>query len=272
MTDIDNYITTLQIAWIKRLTADDFANWKVIPTFYFNKFGANFMLLYMNPDNIYSIQNLHKTLPKFYLEIVKSWFKVQNLNNTKLNMNFKNIRQQILWGNKLIKFQGKCLVFINWIKEGIIYVNDIIDQNGNISQEIISNKISSKSNLMFEISKLNYALPNEWLKVLKSEKSIKSKVKNKLNLCINTKEKNKIISLQVMETKQIYTHINSGNEDTPSSFFKWKRVLNLDSLIPIKSMLNFVFTYLKDNRLKIFKWKLLHHILPCKQLLFQWKI
>ena len=96
-------------------------------------------------------------------------------------MNFKNIRQQILWGNKLIKFQGKCLVFINWIKEGFIYVNDIIDQNGNISQEIISNKISSKSNLMFEISKLNYALPNEWLKVLKSEKSIKSKVKNKLN-------------------------------------------------------------------------------------------
>ena len=37
-------------------------------------------------------------------------------------------------------------------------------------------------------------------------------------------------------------------------------------------MLNFIFTYLKDNRLKIFKWKLLHHILPCKQLLFQWKI
>lgn len=47
MTDIDNYITALQIAWIKRLTANNFANWKVIPTFYFNKFGTDFMLLYL---------------------------------------------------------------------------------------------------------------------------------------------------------------------------------------------------------------------------------
>lgn len=154
-------------------------------------------------------------------------------------MNFKNIRQQILWGNKMIKFQGKCLIFIKWIKEGIIYVNDILDQNVNISQDIISNKISSKSNLMFEISKIKYAIPNEWLKVLKSDKSIKSRVKNKLDLCIKTKEKNKITGLQAMETKQIHTHINSRNEDMPPGFLKWKSVLNLDSLIPIKSMLKF---------------------------------
>ena len=79
-------------------------------------------------------------------------------------------------------------------------------------------------------------------------------------------------SLQVMKTKQINTYITSGNKDTPTGFFKWKCVLNLDSLIPIKSMLNFVFTYLKNNRLKIFKWKMLHHFFPCEQLPFQWKI
>ena len=38
------------------------------------------------------------------------------------------------------------------------------------------------------------------------------------------------------------------------------------------SMLNFTFTFIGENKLKIFRWKLLNYILPTKQLLFQWKI
>ena len=37
-------------------------------------------------------------------------------------------------------------------------------------------------------------------------------------------------------------------------------------------MLKFTFHHLKENKLKIFRWILLHFILPCKQLLYQWKI
>lgn len=37
-------------------------------------------------------------------------------------------------------------------------------------------------------------------------------------------------------------------------------------------MLNFVFYSLQINKLKIFRWKLLHYILPCKQLLYIWKL
>ena len=34
----------------------------------------------------------------------------------------------------------------------------------------------------------------------------------------------------------------------------------------------FTFNYLELNKLKIFKWKLIHFILPCKELLKQWRI
>ena len=37
-------------------------------------------------------------------------------------------------------------------------------------------------------------------------------------------------------------------------------------------MLKFTFHHLKENKLNIFRWKLLHFILPFKQLLYQWKI
>ena len=46
----------------------------------------------------------------------------------------------------------------------------------------------------------------------------------------------------------------------------------LGKTICIKDMLKFTFHHLKENKLKIFRWKLLLLILPCKQLLYQWKI
>ena len=40
----------------------------------------------------------------------------------------------------------------------------------------------------------------------------------------------------------------------------------------IQKTLDFLFYYLIDNKLNVFRWKLLHHILPCKVLLHQWKL
>jgi hypothetical protein len=46
--------------------------------------------------------------------------------------NFREIKKQIIWGNKYIKYKGKCLVKVNWIKSGIIFINDILDEYGHI--------------------------------------------------------------------------------------------------------------------------------------------
>ena len=40
----------------------------------------------------------------------------------------------------------------------------------------------------------------------------------------------------------------------------------------IAQTLFFTFNYLELNKLKMFKWKLIHFILPCKELLKQWRI
>jgi hypothetical protein len=56
----------------------------------------------------------------------------------------------------------------------------------------------------------------------------------------------------------------------PTGFMKWEQ--KLGKTICIKDMLKFIFYHLNENKLKIFRWKLLHFILPCKQLLYQWKI
>ena len=90
MINIDNFLSAIQLSWVKRLTSTHFANWKVIPLFFFNIFGENFSLFNMNPGSIKAIPNLSKTLPLFYLEIIKSWFKIKNISN-KNNITFINI-------------------------------------------------------------------------------------------------------------------------------------------------------------------------------------
>ena len=64
--------------------------------------------------------------------------------------------------------------------------------------------------------------------------------------------------------------MNQNIKEHPTSFMKWRQ--KLGKTICIKNMLKFTFHHLKENKLKIFRWKLLHFILPCKQLLYQWKI
>ena len=52
----------------------------------------------------------------------------------KSTQNFREIRKHLIWRNKYIKFKGKCLVKFNWIKSGIIFINDILDEYGLISE------------------------------------------------------------------------------------------------------------------------------------------
>ena len=58
--------------------------------------------------------------------------------------------------------------------------------------------------------------------------------------------------------------MNKNIKEHPTGFMKWRQ--KLGKTICIKDMLKFTFHHLKENKLKIFRWKLLHFILPCKQL------
>ena len=152
MTDIDGYIEAMQLSWVKRLTSSEYASWKIIPKFYIDQFGENFLLFRMNLDKEKSLPELKQTLPDFYYEIVKTWLKYKK--DTLTSLNYKNIRQEILWGNRHIRLEGKSLIYRHWIRNNIIFINDIIDEEGNISEKIILNKLTNKKNWISELAKL----------------------------------------------------------------------------------------------------------------------
>jgi hypothetical protein len=71
-----------------------------------------------------------------------------------------DVRKQIIWGNKFIKYKGKSLMIENWINSGIIFINDIIDHQGNISEVVILHNLICKQNWMSETSIVKKSMYN----------------------------------------------------------------------------------------------------------------
>ena len=68
---------------------------------------------------------------------------------------FLDIRKQMIWGNKHITFENKPIVFENWIKSDLIYINDILDSTKSVSSKFILEKLKCKSNWIVEFNIVN---------------------------------------------------------------------------------------------------------------------
>ena len=64
----------------------------------------------------------------------------------------------------------------NWINSGIIFINDIIDDQRNISEVVILQNLICKQNWMSETSIVKKSIPEKRKQIIKNEESIMTKV------------------------------------------------------------------------------------------------
>ena len=155
----------------------------------------------MNIDNFNQISN-YSHLPIFYEDILKCWINVHKTSFSEVN-NFEHIRKQIIWGNKFITFNKTSLIFKNWIHSNILFVNDIIDDQGQINEDIILHKLIKKTYWISEFNQLKNAIPKTWKNILKSDSSLKSKVKTELRINFKTST-SKWVNIDLMTNKLFY--------------------------------------------------------------------
>ena len=267
MCDTNSFFKSLKFKWIKMLIDKTDANWKILPNYFLEIFGENFLIFNMNLENLKSIKNYNtRFIPSFYLDIINTWLQINQLTTLKPNT-YKSIRKSVICGNRYIKFRGQCLIFKNWIESGIIFINDIIDINGNISDVFLLNKLRNKCDWISEISKLKAAIPTSWKTILKDEHSIKSKIKtsSKLRIYINKK----LIDIDSTQNKQIYNILISQMFSKPYVHTYWNQYF--DSIFIWEKVYKTLHS-LKDNRIKQFKYKLINRVVPSKEIRFKWKV
>ena len=101
-------------------------------------------LMCMNMDKG---KHLPVKLPLFYHEVISSWISCGR--GLKAPQSQTEIRKQLIWGNKYIQTKGKTLFYKNWHKNNINFIDDLLDETGNLKcgEKIIQQlKGSSRAN------------------------------------------------------------------------------------------------------------------------------
>lgn len=162
MPDMSIFAKTLKMKLIKMLCIDDNANWKVIPIFFLNQYGKKLLIFKMNIDSFKSLPKVTWKIPAFYEDIICNFIEMNNVNTPKKTQRYFDIRTEVIWGNRYIKHNGKCLIFENWINSNIIFINDLLSNTGLAKETHIISKLENKSNWIAELNKLKISIPKDW--------------------------------------------------------------------------------------------------------------
>ena len=126
-------------------------NWTLIPNWIFGLFGENCLILKYNCnfDNIASL--FDKNIPLFYKELLKLTLNFNHANSVS--------KSDVIFHNLSLCYKGNCLFFPDWLKYGIMYVGQVVDENNTfISYNQVKQLVKDKGCLMFQYNVLKQAL------------------------------------------------------------------------------------------------------------------
>jgi len=262
--DIYAYNKSLKMKWVKELLISDNSSWKIIPSYILNQFGAHLLVFQMNLDSYKSLPKPKITLFPFYREVLEHFIEYKNITDNNIKPNtFYQIRKQILWGNKYIKYAGKPLLFTHWIDSNILYIEHILNNQGKIDETLILQKLKTKTNWASEVFKIKQAVPNHWKQKITSHESTHTNVRITYN-------NHYINTLKHTQNKNIRNTFIHKSYELPYIHRYWQNLFNCD--IDWKALYTFINTTLVDNRIKQLRFKVIHRIIATNENLFRWNL
>ena len=114
---------------------------------------------------------------------------------------------------------------------------------------------------IFRWKLLQYIIPTKQilLNTIKTENTAKGTVNIKRNKVI---WKNNYIETSYLSNKMLYNSLLFNKIESSTGVDKWVKVLNIQEKPFMKPLYKFIFSYLEENKLKIFRWKLIQYIIP----------
>lgn len=255
MVDVNMFINALKITWIKKILTNEnkysFIVREVVPEIFESfKFGNVFLDI-----NGIQIEN------SFWKDVAVS-----------LNLFVKQTRPSSwsellgvpIWHNCFIKVGGSAVFYRNWMENGIILINDLLDVNGElINYNTFRTKFSVNTNvLQFE------GLIRSIKKFISTFKFEPFQYRHDNPICpfpLSCILKNK------KGCRNIYDKFISKNK-LPLSIAKWQRELNPICVVDWGKILEIPFKTTNDTNLRWLQMRINHRILGTNYLLSKMKL
>lgn len=266
MVDLNSFLISLKAAWVPKIISMK-GKWA-------DRFSVVLKELKLPRDYIWKLSvrdiksfPLLKSFPTFYQDVIIALCKAKHIRCFH-RLSTHDVFQQPLWGNEYFKIKGTCLYLRNWVKEDVLYVKDLVNDNGGIkNDEELYNMIGNKSNIYQEI----YIIKNYVLKRLHDiDTSIAPYVRIRSDPTVIFN--NKLQTIVDKKSKFFYMMLISRQTSTPhmetiyAKEFKFVRSKHIWKTIYKQKL-----CLLKLPKLNEFNFKILHNIVPCGKIVSKWK-
>jgi hypothetical protein len=131
MIDIESHFYALKAVWLSRIYNSTTEKWAYLPKHYFETLAPRNVVLRMNFES--GQLNCINNLPKFYQEVITGF---STSNGCIPILSKEELFEQILWGNRLLTVNNKCLYSKSFVESGILYVKDILNVDGKTKEGV----------------------------------------------------------------------------------------------------------------------------------------
>ena len=208
LPNVENMIKAARIKMLLNILEGE-GDWTILPRKYFccldNMYGLKYFALRVT-DSSEEIRKCN--IPIFYKKCI---IALQELNKFALVKN----ENDIIWCNDDIRFNKHVLQYRHWSKAGLLRVSDIIS-NGMIDKELIRGKLTNKSAIYFELSKLVKSVPKSMIENCSYDELYEFE-----NFAYHVPGKKEPKNLFHLETKDIYSILVHGQVKHNKSKSYW---------------------------------------------------
>ena len=247
MIDVGSFFQSLKATWIHRFRSDK--DWTFISNYHMNKLAPLNIILKMSFQDLNEMQCLC-LLPKFYQEILLSYCRSRPNEEIESKSILYN---QLIWGNRSITYENKCLYSLNMINANIVFLKDVLLPDGKINPTIYEN-LKNKADYFRDITLIT-----------KSMRKYRTLMNSDQPVYVGTEEKVQIF----VKSKPFYELLKSHKQLLPKSLHFWMGCFpefNFGSFY--KNKLHSMHV----AKIKEFLFKTIHNISVCGEILFRWKI
>lgn len=259
----------LKVMMLKRILDPGNDKWKAIPLHYLKEVGYSSILFNVERLPQEWLEKMY--IPQFYKQLIVSLFACKYHTKSPL-VTVVDVRQQLIWGNNLIKYKQKTLWFTKWIKSNIIFVNDLFDPSGNFDENALYRKVKDKSNIVSEMYQVKNAICEDWKHILSSDTcKLHVKCPSESDVKCLDKHGHSVYLKDITSSCVIYSILVNIHKKAPCTKTLWNNVF-INKNIMWKNIYYEKLCNVKEQKIVAFNFKVLNNILATPYKLFKWKL
>ena len=234
--------------WLQKLASSPHSSkWSWIPKLYFSNFGRN-MACFNSTIGASKFKGLENITSLFWKNVAVSWLNHNNEHTA------PNVRVECLWNNSSIKHQNNVIFFKHWAKQGITYVNDMLNGNRILTFNELKQVLDNTPSLYLEYMVVHSAI----FSLLSKYTLFNFEFSEQTDLLFNDHK--------ITKAKSFRTLMTEKRHSTPCAVGFWNRKYNISIE---KQHWSLTSKCTKESRIRELQWKILHNIYPTNILLLK---